>query len=105
MLDRATDTSHPELWPMRNAQGMPTAGRTGTLSASYDRFTTYRSRCAVGAVWAKTGTLKDVVSLAGYTYGTDGRLKVFAFLVNGRSSTTTLKQDLDMLAASVNGCY
>ena len=29
----------------------------------------------------------------------------FAFVVNGKSSTTTLKQNVDMLAATVNGCY
>ena len=47
----------------------------------------------------------DVVSLAGFTKGTDGRVKVFAFVVNGKDSTTTLKQNIDMLAATVNGCY
>ena len=41
----------------------------------------------------------------GFTKGTDGRVKVFAFVVNGKSSTTTLKQNIDMLAATVNGCY
>jgi D-alanyl-D-alanine carboxypeptidase/D-alanyl-D-alanine-endopeptidase (penicillin-binding protein 4) len=55
-------------------------------------------------VFAKTGTLSDVVSLAGWTTGADGRVKVFAFMVNGRTSSTTLKQDVDMLAATVTGC-
>ena len=87
---------------MQAAQAIPTAGRTGTLRY---RFTTTQSKCAVGRVWAKTGTLSDVVSLAGFTKGTDGRVKVFAFVVNGKSSTTTLKNDVDMLAATVTGCY
>jgi D-alanyl-D-alanine carboxypeptidase/D-alanyl-D-alanine-endopeptidase (penicillin-binding protein 4) len=56
-------------------------------------------------VWAKTGTLNDVVALAGWTRGADGRVKTFAFLVNAKTSTTTLKQSVDMLAATVTGCY
>ena len=32
-------------------------------------------------------------------------MKTFAFLVNGKTSSTTLKQNVDMLAATVNGCY
>ena len=87
---------------MQSAQAIPTAGRTGTLE---NRFTTTQSKCAVGKVWAKTGTLSDVVSLAGFTKGADGRVKAFAFVVNGKDSTTTLKQNIDMLAATVNGCY
>ena len=103
IVDRALDARYVDtLWPLQSAQAMPTAGRTGTLKY---RFTTTASKCAVGKVWAKTGSLSDVVSLAGFTKGTDGRVKVFAFVVNGKSSTTTLKQNIDMLAATVNGCY
>ena len=103
VVDRALDARYSDrLWPLQSAQAMPTAGRTGTLKY---RFTTTASKCAVGKVWAKTGSLSDVVSLAGFTKGTDGRVKVFAFVVNGKSSTTTLKQNVDMLAATVNGCY
>jgi D-alanyl-D-alanine carboxypeptidase/D-alanyl-D-alanine-endopeptidase (penicillin-binding protein 4) len=101
ILDRAV---HPgtqaTLWPLKG--GLPTAGRTGTLAS---RFTTAASKCAVGRVFAKTGTLSDVVSLAGWTTGADGRVKVFAFLVNGKTSSTTLMQNVDMLAATVTGCY
>ena len=42
---------------------------------------------------------------SGWTTGADGRAKTFAFLVNGKTSSTTLKQNVDMLAATVNGCY
>ena len=105
IVDRGVDTAHAELWPLRSAEGMPTAGRTGTLSASSKRFVTAPSSCAAGKVWAKTGRLADVVSLAGFTKGADGRVKVFAFVVNGKESTTTLKQSVDLLAATVNGCY
>ncbi len=105
LVDRGQDADASALWPLRSSKAMPTAGRTGSLAAKYSRFATSQSRCAVGKVWAKTGTLNDVVSLAGYTYGTDGRLKVFAFVVNGKSSSLSLKQSVDMLAATVNGCY
>ena len=59
----------------------------------------------MGKVWAKTGTLGDVVTLAGWTTGADGRVKAFAFVVNGKTSSTTLQQNVDMLAATVTGCY
>lgn len=104
VMDRAVDSSHAELAPMRSSRSLPIAGRTGTLAAKYDRFTSSASRCAAGKVWAKTGTLSDVASLAGYTRDPDGRIKVFAFIVNGRTSSTALKQGLDLLAATVNGC-
>jgi D-alanyl-D-alanine carboxypeptidase/D-alanyl-D-alanine-endopeptidase (penicillin-binding protein 4) len=96
-IDPATQTT---LWPLKS--GLPTAGKTGTLAS---RFSTTASKCAVGKVFAKTGTLGDVVALAGWTTGADGRVKTFAFLVNYKDSTTTLKQNVDMLAATVNGCY
>jgi D-alanyl-D-alanine carboxypeptidase/D-alanyl-D-alanine-endopeptidase (penicillin-binding protein 4) len=85
--------------------GLPVSGQTGTLRAAYGRFTTAESRCAVGKVHAKTGTLSDAVALSGWTVGADGRVKAFAFEVNGRSSTLALKQSVDMLAATVVGCY
>jgi D-alanyl-D-alanine carboxypeptidase/D-alanyl-D-alanine-endopeptidase (penicillin-binding protein 4) len=91
---------------LRSDSGLPISGRTGTLRASYDRFTAATSRCAVGAVHAKTGTLTDAVSLAGWTRGTDGGVKTFAFVINGKpTSTTLMRQNIDMLAATVNGCY
>jgi len=42
---------------------------------------------AAGKVWAKTGTLDHVKSLAGYTVDGAGRLVTFAFLTNGDIST------------------
>jgi D-alanyl-D-alanine carboxypeptidase/D-alanyl-D-alanine-endopeptidase (penicillin-binding protein 4) len=101
VVDRGVDPgTQSRLWPL--SAGLPTSGRTGTLAS---RFSTTASKCAVGKVFAKTGTLSDVVALAGWTTGKDGRVKVFAFVVNGKTSTTTLKQNVDMLAATVNGCY
>ena len=101
IVDRGIDArNQTALWPLK--AGLPTAGRTGTLAS---RFSTTASKCAVGKVFAKTGTLSDVVTMAGWTTGVDGRVKTFAFLVNGKTSSTTVKQNVDMLAATVAGCY
>ena len=102
LLRLAQTTKDPDLAALRSSRTIPTAGRTGTLT---NRFTSTASKCAVGKVWAKTGTLRDVVALSGWTVGADGRVKVFSFLVNGKASSTTLKNNVDMLAATVNGCY
>ena len=91
---------------LRSNAGLPVSGQTGTLRASWGRFTASTSKCAVGKVHAKTGTLSDAVALSGWTVGTDGRVKAFAFVVNGKpTSTTVLRQNIDMLAATVTGCY
>ena len=90
---------------LRGNSALPIAGQTGTLSSSYGRFTTAASKCAVGKVHAKTGTLDDAVALSGWTVGADGRVKGFAFVVNGKASSLTLRQNIDMLAATVVGCY
>jgi len=93
----------PELAALRE-NALPLSGRTGTLSASRGRFVTKDSSCARGRVRAKTGTLRDAAALAGWTRGADGRLKVFAFVVNGKKANLTLKRKLDVLAATVTGC-
>lgn len=91
---------------LRSSYGLAVSGQTGTLRASWGRFTASTSKCAVGKVYAKTGTLSDAVSLAGWTVGKDGRVKAFAFVINGKPTSTTMqRQNIDMLAATVNGCY
>ena len=91
---------------LRSDSGLPIAGKTGTLRASYGRFTASTSKCAVGQVHAKTGTLSDAVALAGWTRGIDGQVKTFAFVINGKpTSMTLMRQNIDMLAATVTGCY
>ncbi len=103
VVDNAFEVGNPELVSLTSGS-LPLAGRTGTLSASARRYVTSPSSCAAGKVWAKTGTLSDAVALAGYTTGADGRLKAFAFLVGGDDSLT-VKRRVDVLAATVNGCY
>jgi D-alanyl-D-alanine carboxypeptidase/D-alanyl-D-alanine-endopeptidase (penicillin-binding protein 4) len=58
------------------AQGMPLAGSSGTL---VDRFT---RTPAVGKVRAKTGSLNEVVGLAGWTTTLDGRSLQFSLVAN-----------------------
>lgn len=105
VVARGVDPANTALWPMRSAAAIPTAGRTGTLSSAYGRFDTAPSSCAAGRLWAKTGTLADSVALAGWTKGADGRVKTFAFVVNGKTSSLALKRSVDALAATVTGCY
>ena len=81
---------------------LPVAGRTGTLSS---RFRTSPTSCAAGIVHAKTGTLSDVVALAGVARGVDGRERVFTVIVNSVRSTTSARAGVDLLATTATGCY
>jgi D-alanyl-D-alanine carboxypeptidase/D-alanyl-D-alanine-endopeptidase (penicillin-binding protein 4) len=101
VVDNFLEPQQSDLVALRSG-ALPVAGRTGTLK---HRFGTPQSKCAIGRVVAKTGTLSDTVTLAGYTRGTDGRLKAFAFMVEGKAPSATLRGRVDMLAATVTGCY
>ncbi|MGL5859547.1 MAG: D-alanyl-D-alanine carboxypeptidase/D-alanyl-D-alanine endopeptidase [Angustibacter sp.] len=103
VVDNVLEPGQPELAPMRSG-ALPLAGRTGTLQAGYGRFASGPARCAAGRVTAKTGTLRDVIALAGWTRARDGRVKAFAFVVNGPAASLARKQRLDLLAATVTGC-
>jgi len=82
--------------------GIPRAGLTGTLAT---RYRTAQHRCAQGQVLAKTGTLNDVVALAGVARGADGRDRVFVFLENGiLGHNTAVRLAVDTLATTVVGC-
>lgn len=105
LLDLAADPARPELSTIAFGGGLPVAGRTGSLRPARGRFVTAPSKCATGKLWAKTGLLRDVVGLAGYTHSTDGHLQAFAVLVNGARSTLTLRRQVDSLAATVTGCW
>ncbi|OLE20348.1 MAG: D-alanyl-D-alanine carboxypeptidase/D-alanyl-D-alanine-endopeptidase [Catenulispora sp. 13_1_20CM_3_70_7] len=87
--------------------GLPVAGEAGsTLGPEWDRFTTPDSKCAVGKVMAKTGTLTGAIALSGFTKGDDGRWKIFSFVENNASTPNTdVKHTFDGLAATVNGCW
>lgn len=80
---------------------MPRAGQTGTLTS---RYRVPAQKCATGRVLAKTGTLNDVVALAGVAQGADGRTRAFAFIENGRTETSSVRLAIDGLATAVVGC-
>ena len=101
VVANAFESGQDDLAVLRT-DGLPVAGRTGTLQ---HRFAGAPASCAIGKVAAKTGSLSDTSSLAGYTRGADGRLKAFAFVVNYHRVDSQLRRNLDLLAATVNGCY
>jgi D-alanyl-D-alanine carboxypeptidase/D-alanyl-D-alanine-endopeptidase (penicillin-binding protein 4) len=83
-------------------QGLPRAGQTGTLAK---RFAAASQKCARGKVQAKTGSLSDVVSLAGIARGQDGKARVFVLLGNGVRNVTSTRSAMDTLATTVVGCH
>ncbi|SPF06965.1 D-alanyl-D-alanine carboxypeptidase/D-alanyl-D-alanine endopeptidase [Streptomyces sp. MA5143a] len=87
--------------------GLPVAGEAGsTLGPEWGRFDDANSKCAVGKVYAKTGTLTGAIALSGLTQGKDGRWKVFSFVENdSTASGSAIKDAMDGLAATVNGCW
>ena len=95
----------PLLQPIMD--GLPVAGEAGsTLGPEWNRFTTPESKCAVGKVMAKTGTLTGAVALSGLTKGDDGRWKIFSFVENNATTPNIdVKHTFDGLAATVNGCW
>ncbi|MEU6080480.1 D-alanyl-D-alanine carboxypeptidase/D-alanyl-D-alanine-endopeptidase [Streptomyces sp. NPDC047108] len=106
ILDLSTDPRNAAtLGPVRD--GLPVAGEAGsTLGPEFGRFDDARSKCAVGNVSAKTGTLTGAMALSGVTQGQDGRWKVFSFMENdSKADPAAIRDALDGLAATVNGCW
>ena len=103
LLTAAQSPAHPELWPLKPL--LPVAGVSGTL---HSRFTTAPTRCARAKVFAKTGTLFDTIGLAGYSLGTDKRLRAFAVLVHDVSpkySKAAVRRAVEVVPATATGCY
>jgi len=99
-----TSADHPKLLPMSTEDLLPAAGKEGTLRL---RFHDVKTACAAGLVEAKTGSLRDVISLAGYAKGTDGSTAVFAMIVNRipRSrSKHMVRYSLDWMVTGLTGC-
>ena len=84
---------------------LPRAGRTGTL---WYRYTTAPSKCVRGRLYAKTGSLEQVVTLAGYAPAPQGRWRPFAILVNGVQPNEYVRWKtrlaIDTVAAAIGGC-
>ncbi len=92
--------------PAKNAvafapHAMPRSGQTGTLRS---RYAAAGQRCARGQVAAKTGTLADVVSLAGVARDATGRDLVFVLMENGRRDTAKVRVAIDQFATVLVGC-
>ncbi len=101
ILDRVVDGDHPQLAPILD--WLPVAGRTGTLTYRFNGV----AACARDEVFAKTGSLTGVNTLAGLTRDGQGRWVSFAIMVNHRpmgypNASTSLA--VDTIAATVNGC-
>jgi D-alanyl-D-alanine carboxypeptidase/D-alanyl-D-alanine-endopeptidase (penicillin-binding protein 4) len=105
LLRRAVSPAYPELAPLKGM--LPVGGISGTLKSKYGRYDTSPTSCAKGHVFAKTGTLKDAIGLAGYVDGQDGRTKIFAVLVARPPaySPLTTRRSVDRIAATATGCY
>ena len=106
ILEVDTDPRYrPILQPL--IDGLPIAGEAGsTLGPEWGRFTTPESKCAVGRVMAKTGTLTGAIALSGLTKAADGRWKIFSFVENNATAAgSDVKHTFDGLAATVNGCW
>lgn len=99
VLNLVVDGKHPDLDPIFD--GLPIAGETGTLTY---RFSAPPASCAKGEVFAKTGSLTGVNTLAGVTRGRDGEWKSFAVMVNDAPSFGDLRSAIDTIAAVVHGC-
>ena len=104
VLRTAFDPAHPALAPLQQGS-LAVAGVSVTLAPDYRRYVTAPTRCAVGLIQAKTGSLRGVVALSGYARGADGRLKVFSFLLNHVPSTLATRRAVDRLATTITGCW
>ena len=99
LLRLAAEDKHPELRGL--ITGLPVAGVEGSLKY---RFSAEDARPARGMVRGKTGTLRQVYSLAGFVRTTDGTLIAYAFITNGATGEFAAKSWLDKVAAAVAGC-
>ncbi len=105
VLARSVDhRANPALATVFYGQGLPTAGKTGTLVG---RFSAKGTACSRGRVRAKTGSLHDVISLSGVTRGADHHLKIFTVVINDLPQTPAglaARGAVDEVVTAVVGC-
>jgi D-alanyl-D-alanine carboxypeptidase/D-alanyl-D-alanine-endopeptidase (penicillin-binding protein 4) len=99
VLRLAAEPERPELRAVLT--GLPVAGVEGSLRG---RFGEPGSAAGIGLVHGKTGTLRQVHSLAGVVRSADGSLMVFAFLVNNTANDFAATVWLDRVTAALSSC-
>lgn len=81
--------------------GLPVGGVSGTLA---DRFDDAGERAGRGVVRAKTGSLRDVTTLAGYLITADGSPLVFALMANQVVRPFATRDWMDATTANWAAC-
>lgn len=81
--------------------GLPVGGVSGTLT---DRFDDARERSGRGIVRAKTGSLRDVTTLAGYLVTADGSPLIFVLMANRVTRPLTVRDWMDTTTARWAAC-
>lgn len=99
LLRLAAQDSHPELRGL--ITGLPVAGVEGSLKY---RFSADDAVVGRGMVRGKTGTLRQVYSLAGFVRTSDGSLVAYAFITNEAANGYLAKVWLDKVTAAIAGC-
>jgi serine-type D-Ala-D-Ala carboxypeptidase/endopeptidase (penicillin-binding protein 4) len=108
VLMMARVTQAPRFRSMFVPSAMPVAGRTGTLTQAYGRYSTSPSRCARGDVQAKTGTILGTIALSGVARTSAGTRRIFSIIVNDRPQqydALSTRRAVDGLAATIAGCW
>jgi D-alanyl-D-alanine carboxypeptidase/D-alanyl-D-alanine-endopeptidase (penicillin-binding protein 4) len=98
LLRRAADPAHPELKAIPD--GLPVAGKTGTLD---HRFHSAATKAGAGVVHAKSGRLLGMNALAGLVRTKNGRVLVFALRAN-TASLSGGEEAMDRVAATLAQC-
>jgi D-alanyl-D-alanine carboxypeptidase/D-alanyl-D-alanine-endopeptidase (penicillin-binding protein 4) len=87
-----------QFWGVGWRQTLPVAGVDGTLD---HRFLNSPLK---GKLWAKTGTMTEANSLAGYLTASSGRTLAFSILVNGRRPASDAEERaIDRIAEAIAG--
>jgi D-alanyl-D-alanine carboxypeptidase/D-alanyl-D-alanine-endopeptidase (penicillin-binding protein 4) len=99
LLRLAAAEERPELRAV--VTGLPVAGVEGSLRV---RFGDDASLAGRGVVRGKTGTLREVHSLAGLIRTRDGSVLVYAFLINRPKNAYNARVWLDRVTAALSTC-
>ena len=99
VLRLAAGPDHPELRAL--VTGLPVAGVEGSLRI---RFGDDASLAGRGVVRGKTGTLREVFSLAGVIRTRDGSVLVYAFINNKPKNAFAARVWLDRVTAALSTC-